>query len=301
VRPDFEDVLVGISRTDVGADGSGDRLEVEQLYLDSIEAARQFLYIENQYLTSSGIVSALSRRLQSDNGPEVLILLPLKNSGWLEEHTIEVLRFQSIRRLREADRFGRLRVCYPVVPDLDGDAVQVHSKILVADDRFFRVGSSNLTNRSMRLDTECDLTIEATGAAERSAVVSLRNRLLAEHLGLSLEAVAAFLANDASMVRLVDSRRGASRCLRELQPDGDTSALAIEALVDPSRPLTTQVVIEALATSLPASPSALFRTTLAFAAIALGVWALARGLRTTQPPAMRRRADDRRPRGSTHR
>ena len=34
-------------------------------------------------------------------------------------------------------------------------------RILVADDHVLRVGSSNLNNRSMGLDTECDVTIDA--------------------------------------------------------------------------------------------------------------------------------------------
>ena len=280
VKPDLENALVGISRTDIGADGRGNRHEVERLHLDLIAAARQFLYIENQYLTSALMVSALSRRLEEADGPEVIMLLPLKNSGWLEEHTIEVLRFQCIRRLREADRYGRLRVCYPVVPDLDDDAVQMHSKILAVDDRLFRVGSSNLTNRSMRLDTECDVTIEAIGDAERRALVTLRNRLLAEHLGLSVQAVAAFLEKDASMVRLVDSRCAAPRCLRELQPDGETlSRLPIEDFVDPARPLTPGVVIEALSPSAP-STRTLAKAALTCVAIAVAVWTFARGFRT---------------------
>ena len=281
VRPDLEDVLIAISRTDVGADGRGNRLEVEQLHFDLIESARQFLYIENQYLTSDPIVSALIRRLEEPDGPEVVILLPLKNAGWLEEHTIEVMRFQSIRLLRGADRFGRLRVCYPVVPDLHDNAVQVHSKILVVDDRIFRVGSSNLTNRSMRLDTECDVTIEASRAREQKAIANMRNQLLAEHLGLSVDAVEAFLTTDPSLVRLIDSRRSASRCLRELQLDDDPIELPIEEFVDPSQPLTPDVVIEALSPSPTGSTRMLFGTVLTCTAIAWGLWAVARRFRTT--------------------
>jgi phosphatidylserine/phosphatidylglycerophosphate/cardiolipin synthase-like enzyme len=248
-------VSVGISRTDVGADGTGGCREIERLHLDAIESAREFIYVENQYLTSSTIVTALSRRLQAVHGPEVLIVLPLKNSGWLEEHTIEVLRFRSIRQLRGSDRFTRLRICYPVVPDLDGKSVAVHSKILVIDDRLFRVGSSNLTNRSMRLDTECDLTIEATSLGQRLGLSRLRNRLLAEHLGMPAEAVDVFLSNDASLLRLVDSRSTTSRCLRELPSEDRLSELILEdELVDPSRPVTPDVVIEALASSVADQP-----------------------------------------------
>ena len=277
VQPDVEDVFVGISRTDPGADGTGKRHDVEQLHLDLIGAARRFIYAENQYLTSDLMATALCRRLQEQDGPEVVIVLPLKNSGWLEEHTIEGLRFRSMRRLREADRFGRLRICYPVVPGLDGGAIQVHSKILVIDDRLFRVGSSNLTNRSMRLDTECDLTIEATTPEHRSAISRLRNRLLAEHLELPVDSVKEFLAADGSLVRLVDSRRTAARCLREFQEDAASSASLIDDdLIDPSRPITAGQVVQSLAPAL-----------LTCGFVTIGLWALWRAMRATSPPTTR--------------
>ena len=284
VRPDLVDVSAGISRTDLDACGRSGCREIEQLHLDLIDAAREHVYIENQYLTSATIVTALCRRLESASGPEVLIVLPLKNSGWLEEHTIEVLRFQSLHRLRAADCFKRLRICYPVVSDLDGESVAVHSKILVIDDRWFRVGSSNLTNRSMRLDTECDLTIEATGAAQRLGISRLRNRLLAEHLGMSAEAIEDFLAKDASLLRLVDARRANARCLRELPPPDRSTELMLESeLVDPSGPITADVVIEALASSVADHPvKRLFPVVLICVALtAVAIVALVRRLRAT--------------------
>ncbi len=195
----------------------------------------------------------MSRRLQAADGPEVVIVLPLNNEGWLEEHTIEALRIGAVRRLRQADRFDRLRICYPNVPDLAGNVIGVHSKILVVDDRLFRVGSSNLTNRSMRLDTECDLTIEATDP-QRMAITALRNRLLAEHLGMTTASVDAFLAQDASLVRLVDSRRTESRCLCAIPCEDESGDLmAQSALIDPAQPITGEVVIEALASSVAES------------------------------------------------
>jgi phospholipase D1/2 len=303
-RPDVVDVFVGISRTDPGTDGSGRCREVEQLHLDLIAAAHECIYIENQYLTSATIVAALRRRLESAYGPEVLILLPLKNFGWLEEHTIEVLRFQSIRQLRAADHSERLRICYPVVPDLNGESVGVHSKILVVDDRFFRVGSSNLTGRSMRLDTECDLTIEATSAAERVPIARLRNRLLAEHLGMSAEAVDMALSVDRSLVRLVESRKANPRCLRELPSDAPSIELMLEReLVDPSRPITSDVVIEALASSVAGQRvKRLLPLVLnGVAMIAAVIVAFRRTVRATSPPPTRSPVDDPTPRGSIRR
>jgi phosphatidylserine/phosphatidylglycerophosphate/cardiolipin synthase-like enzyme len=283
LNPDLVDVVIGISRTDIRPDRTSGSREIETLHLDLIGAARELIYIENQYLTSETLTAALCRRLREVHGPEVLIVLPLKNAGWLEEHTIEALRAGRIAQLREADRFHRLRLCYPV-SDRDGTAVAVHSKILVVDDRWFRVGSSNLTNRSMRLDSECDLTIEAMTPEHRSRVAALRNRLLAEHLGISADAVQAWLAHDRSWVRLVDSRRETSRCLREL-PDGSAPPLVDAGIVDPSRPVTADVAIEAVASSLVSQPARrLRRWAIAAVATAAAIALWRRSITIRLPP-----------------
>jgi phosphatidylserine/phosphatidylglycerophosphate/cardiolipin synthase-like enzyme len=246
---DLTDVDVGISRTDPLISCR----EVEQLHLDLISAARQFLYIENQYFTSTLIVDALSCRLQEVDGPEIAMVLPLHNAGWLEDHTVEALRFRQVRRLRQADRFNRLRICHPTVRGLKSDdedeSIVVHSKILVADDRLFRVGSANLSDRSMRLDTECDLTVEAVDETQRAAIARLRNRLLGEHLGLSEDTVRERLAQEHSLIRLVDSCAHQSRCLRERPPHGGAAQILSTALIDPPQPLTPGFVIRTLAAS----------------------------------------------------
>lgn len=74
VTPDLVDVTVAISRTDVDAEGCG-RREIEQLHFDLIEAARDCIYIENQYLTSLPMAAALARRLESPDGP-------MTTTGW---------------------------------------------------------------------------------------------------------------------------------------------------------------------------------------------------------------------------
>lgn len=125
-----------------------------------------------------------------------------------------VLRARLLKQLQGADRFGRLRVYYPVVPDLDGSCVNVHSKVLVVDDALVRIGSSNLANRSMGLDTECDLTIEAAGKTRIArAIAHFRDRLLGEHLGVSPEMVAGMAAAKASLIAAVEELRSAGRTL----------------------------------------------------------------------------------------
>src|ERR1044071_6395421 len=94
-----------------------------------------------------------------------------------------------------APRSRRLRVFYPTVPDLGDLYVKVHSKLVVVDDGFLRIGSSSFSNRSLGVDTECDLAIEAEGEARiERAIAAFRSRLLAEHLGCAPERVSQALA-----------------------------------------------------------------------------------------------------------
>ena len=117
------------------------------------------MYLENQYLSSAAIGDALAARLQEKDGPEIIMVLPQETSEWLEQVSMAVLRSRLLKRLRAADRFGRLHVYYPVLED-ENIQMRVHSKVCFIDDRLLRVGSANLNNRSMGLDTECDLAIE---------------------------------------------------------------------------------------------------------------------------------------------
>src|SRR6185436_7414198 len=137
-----------------------------------IAAARDTLYIENQYFTAPRLSAALEKRLAEPNGPEIVLVLRLLSHGWLEEHTMHVLRSRLIQRLQRADRYGRFKAYYPHVPGLpDGSCVDVHSKLMIVDDRVLRIGSSNLCNRSMSIDSECDVTMEARGRPQVAAAI----------------------------------------------------------------------------------------------------------------------------------
>jgi phosphatidylserine/phosphatidylglycerophosphate/cardiolipin synthase-like enzyme len=185
VKADLTNVDIGVSRTEPGFDGQVQVREVEQLFEDSIAAAREFIYIENQYFTATRIVAALARRLREPNGPEVVVVLPEGCTGWIETFVLGVSRQRIIRRLRNADRFGRLHIYYPHIRGLlPGHYIKVHAKFMIVDDDFLRIGSANLCNRSMFIDTECDVALESGGnPARREAIRQVRMRLLAEHTG----------------------------------------------------------------------------------------------------------------------
>jgi uncharacterized membrane protein YdjX (TVP38/TMEM64 family) len=248
LAPDLSRVDIGIARTLPARGETAAVKEVERLYLDMIGAARKSLYIENQYFTAPRIAAALESRLAEPDGPEITLVLRLLSHGWLEEHTMHVLRASLIQRLKHADRHGRFRVYYPHVPGLaEGCCLDVHSKLMIADDRILRLGSSNLCNRSLGLDSECDIAFEARGRAPVAATIrGFRDRLLAEHLGVPQERVAAQIERSGSLNEAIRAlARPEGRCLREL--DGLTewpeTVIDVAAIADPDEPIALEALL----------------------------------------------------------
>jgi uncharacterized membrane protein YdjX (TVP38/TMEM64 family) len=122
----------------------------------------------------------------------------------------------------------------------------VHSKLMIVDDRLVRIGSANLCNRSMGVDSECDLTIEAADAADRLAIRGILARLLAEHCGMAAVEVERLIADTGSLFAVIDA--GGSGEHRLVPADGpaaaDSRPSAIEAVADPHHPLPTTHLIE---------------------------------------------------------
>ncbi|MGH8185358.1 MAG: phospholipase D-like domain-containing protein, partial [Steroidobacteraceae bacterium] len=218
LEANLTDVQAAISRTEPAVNGHAGVREVEALYLDMIAAARHSIYIENQYFTSDKIGAALAERLAEPDGPEVIVVVRELSHGWLEELTMQTLRTKLIERLRAADRHDRFRVYYPFIEGLkSGTCIDVHSKMIVIDDDIVRVGSANLANRSMGLDTECDLTIESRGRADvRRAVRDFRAQLLGEHLGFEPAKVQETIASAKSLRGAIDLLERNDRTLKPL-------------------------------------------------------------------------------------
>lgn len=220
VEPDLREVDVAISRTEPDFGGHTHVREVRQLHLDAIAAARRQLFFENQYFTSSLIANALAARLGEPDGPEVAVVSPRNQSGWLEEATMGVLRARVHRQLKKADAYQRYRMYCPQIPGLDGQCLNVHSKVFAVDDELLSIGSANLSNRSMALDTECNLTIEAGGdMLVAGAIARMRNRLLAEHLDTVPEQVQAELQLHSGLHAAIEALGRSERRLIKLEPE----------------------------------------------------------------------------------
>jgi len=249
LEPDFTDVDVGIARTVPAYKGEAAVQEVKRLYLDAIAAARRSIYLENQYFTSPVVGDAIADRLRERDGPEVVVVSRRNASGWLEQNTMYVQRARLLRRLRERDDNGRLHAYFPDQAGLDDECIDLHSKLMLVDERLLRVGSANLNNRSFGLDSECDLAIEATGPRTGETFAALRARLLAEHLGTGSGEVAAALERSASLAAAIEALRGNARTLtpisHEIDPEID-AAVPAGALIDPERPVDPDELVDAI-------------------------------------------------------
>jgi phospholipase D1/2 len=247
VTPNVRDVEVAISRTEPAANGSGGVREVETLYVDMIAAARDSIYIENQYFTADKVGEALERRLGEEDGPEVIVVLRELSHGWLEELTMQTLRTRLIAKLRAADRFDHLRVFYPYIAGLrPGTCIDVHSKMMIVDDDFVRIGSANIANRSMGFDTECDLTIHAQREDVRNAIRDLRSALLAEHLGCEPEEVQRAVGRKASLRLAIDELARDDRTLKPVTIAEEVSPAVLDVIsvADPEQPVALQTLVE---------------------------------------------------------
>lgn len=129
----------------------------------------------------------------------------------------------------EADEHRRLGIYYPVTDG--GAAIYVHSKVMVVDDRLLRIGSSNLNNRSMGFDSECDVAIEVDpGSGDgqlRRRITGVRDDLVSEHLGDTVDEFQNATAGTNSLLKVIEELRGDGKTLRpftERTISGEASA-----------------------------------------------------------------------------
>jgi phosphatidylserine/phosphatidylglycerophosphate/cardiolipin synthase-like enzyme len=184
---------VALSRTVPGAPQREHVHEVRDLYVRSIQNATRMIYIETQYLTSCCVRDALVQRMTDPAKPklDVVLVLPHKPEKFKEELTIGAPQASVIDELVAAARKGGHALGIYNVDASDDDAsaspiyVYIHAKLMIVDDEVLTMGSANLANRSMTVDSEINATW-AAGPGDRElheAIRRVRVRLLLEHLG----------------------------------------------------------------------------------------------------------------------
>ena len=171
---------------------------IAQLYLQAIQNARRFIYLENQYLWVRAYTGLDISFLGRDNpqmeqfmrsliealrrGVSVTLVLPDHPAPGRAFSDASVARIR--REAPEAVHEGRFHAfCLGTSTQQGSDEhyrpVYVHAKVAIIDDLWATVGSANLNNRGLRDDVEMNVA-----TLDEKLVRSLRLRLWAEHLGL---------------------------------------------------------------------------------------------------------------------
>jgi phosphatidylserine/phosphatidylglycerophosphate/cardiolipin synthase-like enzyme len=177
-------------------------------YQQGIRNARQFIYLENQYLWSPAVVDELIAALEREQDPDFRIVMVLPARPNIGKPDTDVY----VRKLRETGA-GRGRVhffsLYTGGPDEKRGwiykPIYVHAKVAVIDDAWCTLGSANLNQRGLEGDSEINVQIPDSKVARE-----LRLRLWSEHLGLPHDTIAtlsASMAIDQIWVPLADHAR----------------------------------------------------------------------------------------------
>ena len=236
----FGPAEVAIARTDPRSKDDTIR-EVEHLFVDAIAAADRLIYIETQYFSSTRIRKALLERMRAADRPslQIVIVVNERAEAFKEEIAVGLRQAKNIERLRQvAGRTGHALGVYFSLSDGQGEAQRstyIHSKLMAVDDRFLTVGSANLTNRSMEVDSELHVAWESDERSPRlaRAIRRLRVSLLAEHAGLGGPAAIRPLVAIDGLVERLNQVAGADGARLKIHGPPRPGQQTAMAMIDP--------------------------------------------------------------------
>jgi phosphatidylserine/phosphatidylglycerophosphate/cardiolipin synthase-like enzyme len=144
-------------------------------YVRALRSAERLIYLETQYLWSPEIVDVLADKLRRppDDRFRLVVLLPARPKGGADDTR------GALGELIEADAGAKrvLACCLYARSGSVSDAIYVHAKVGIVDDRWLTVGSANLNDHSLFNDTELNVVTHHAGLARAT-----RLSLWAEHL-----------------------------------------------------------------------------------------------------------------------
>jgi phosphatidylserine/phosphatidylglycerophosphate/cardiolipin synthase-like enzyme len=175
--------------------GGGEKSVLDQ-YLAAIDAARRSIYVEDQAIGSIAVVGALRRALE--RGVEVVFLVPGNcHPAYAEAKLNPELKafFDFVAGLDALPNWTLAAIAAPRGPGSYHE-IYVHAKIMLVDDAWATVGSTNVAERSFHGDTELNASFW-----HGDVVRELRRDLLHEHLGVDTDAL-----DDVAALRLYHER-----------------------------------------------------------------------------------------------
>jgi len=258
LRVDLRDAAVAIARTEPSHAGRRAVREVQFLWADVLSAARRTIYIENQYLTAKTITETLIARLAEPQDPR-------SSASCRAAHGFsrDRLAHAQARQLRGSVRpiATIVSACLSTLP---GDAPTTSAGCASTP----RCSSSTIAGarriveheqRSMGVDTECDLAIEATtrSTPPRSAPSAI---VSSPSISAARRGVAATMAaHDFSLLRTIDALSQGGRRFTSLLDELPPDPLALHAdeaeeanPFDPEAPIRPERLLDDF---LPEAPS----------------------------------------------
>ena len=135
-----------------------------------------------------------------------------------------------------------MKLTYSSIEDMQGRRAykRIHSKVMTIDNKYLVIGSSNLSNRSMTLDTEIDTVLFGNSKENQACIEQVRNDLLAEHTGRDIADMPAIFDNDSPVEALMQGQIAHGYVLTEVRDEVFTEHSGqnmFRALSDPEEPL----------------------------------------------------------------
>ncbi len=162
---------------------------IARAYAKAFAQARSLIYIEDQYLWSTEVATAIAEALRNSPELRVIVVLPRfpDSDGFLSGPPRRVGQLRALSALRRAapDRVGVFNL-----ENADSTPIYVHAKTCVVDDAWMTCGSDNFNRRSWTTDSELTCAVVDTtpdSPAGGRLPRDFRVQLWAEHLGLAAD------------------------------------------------------------------------------------------------------------------
>ena len=253
--PLFENVQCALARTIPFMDEVEPAQEVRHMLLDLIKEAESVIYIENQFTTRQEIAEALNKQLKLKPELSVIIVSSYEPKGKFECEAFWASRIEFKAILEKGIDANRVKLTYSSIEDMQGRKAykRIHSKVMTIDDKYLVIGSSNLSNRSMTLDTEIDTVLYSNTPQNQEKIAQVRNDLLAEHTGRALDDMPALFESKHPVEALMHNQIAHGYVLTEVRDEVFTEHSVknvFRALSDPEEPLISVPTLDGAA--LPA-------------------------------------------------
>jgi phosphatidylserine/phosphatidylglycerophosphate/cardiolipin synthase-like enzyme len=171
---------------DVAYDIAAGEFSVEEQYARAIDAARHAIYIENQAFSAPAMLTRLKQALQ--RGVHVAAVVPAQGEHHMRRFRQMAEHRQIFDLIAACGAHGNFTLAGLAGPMPDGSRgdVYVHGKLMLVDDVFATIGSTNFADRSFRTQTEMNVSFQ-----DAATVKALRCDLFGEHLAQDTSTLAA--------------------------------------------------------------------------------------------------------------